>query len=189
MCGRPRKYFTDEERIEAQKRQNRINNDKRLRRLGRGAVANPCKRKKIKSTGITTEIGTLDRTMLNTAYIEMSVGITYTDDIDKLYQFKSNCRSAFHEWLNGQDMWDKSKHISIFETAPINKSYKGIIKVFSIQCHVIRDIEKITSWKTTAENLTSLVYRLTEEIKKTCVETGLELKVCRPTNLNQTYQS
>lgn len=185
MRGRPSKYKTNEELVQARRDSTKKSYERRLRERGRDAVTNPCKRRKIKSIGINSEIGTLDRTKINTAYIEMYVSVTYTDDDDKLKEFKMDCRDAFYDWLNGQDMWDRNKHIDIFETKPTNRNYKGKIKTFTLQCHVIRDFEKITSWKDTVDNLTPLVLSLIDTIKKTCLKTGLMLETWGGTNLDE----
>ena len=182
--GRKRLYETEEERKEAALRYQRKHQEKVNAEAGRDGVNNPCKHRKLKHDGIVIDIGTLDRTRLDTAYVEMRVTISYTADEEILDMFKRNVHKAFNEWLFSQDMWDRRNRIAIMECAKANPTHPGKYKMLTYQYHVRRDVK--TSWEETADNLEALVKALVTEVKKTCIATGLALKnwVPNPTGKN-----
>ena len=174
--GRHRKYATIEEAKQAQ----RANVDKvhrmKLAQKGRNAVQKPCKHKRLYVDCIRIDIGTMDRTKLDTAYVEMFVTTTYTNDEEIIKMYERNIKDTFKKWLNDQDMWDRLHKICVVEYAAIRKSYKGTAKSFTIQLHVRRDQDNITDWKDTYTDLMGLVDTMVDTIKRTCVETGLQLR-------------
>lgn len=172
--GRRKKYATPEEAKAAQRAQNEAIRLKKIEAAGRDGVANPCKHKKMYVDNVRVDIGTLDRTKMDTAYIDMMVATSYTNDQEILDRFRFNSRKAFNDWLDHQSMWDKRHKIMVMEYPALNKSYNGASKSFTIQIHVRRDNPTL-DWKPVADSLTDLVQYLVDEIKKTCVETGLEL--------------
>ena len=178
-----RKYASEEERKAAYREKYRERakiwqkNSREKKKLqgGRQAVSNPCKHKLINLDCIKIDVGTLNRTYIDTAYIDMLVSVAFTDDEEQLLAFRTNVGKAFREWLLGQDMWDKKNRIIVMDySMPVHKNYSANTKSFSVQLHVRRD--EITDWNTTYESLSGLVDVLVETIKKTCVETGLPLR-------------
>ena len=176
--GRKKIYITEEEREAQKKKLAAEYNRRRDEAAGRDGVSNPCKHKTIKYDGIVIDIGTLDRTKIDTAYIEMKVTIDYTADEDIMDLYKENVHKAFNEWLFNQDMWDRKNRIAIMECAKANPKHHGKYKMFTYQYHIRRD--QITTWTSTVNNLMNLVEVLIDTIKKTCVETGLNLKNWAP---------
>ena len=172
--GRPKKYLTEEERKQRKKQYEQAYHQKKLEKLGRNNVEHPCKHKKYYQDGIRVDIGTLDRTKLDTAYVDMMVTTSYTNDEYIIDQLKRETRKTFNEWLYNQEMWDRKHRICVLECAAINKSYAGTQKSFTLQFHVRRD--EITPWNDTFTNLMELVNSVVDTIKKTCIETGLELR-------------
>lgn len=172
------KYHTEEERKAANRAYFKKFREKQIREGGREGVSNPCKHKRISYDGIKVDIGTMNRTALDTAYIELMVTVSYTNDEKSLELFKTNVHKQFNVWLKGQDMWDKKNRIAIMECAKSNPDHKGKYKTLTFQYHVRRD--EITPWKETADNLMVLVEVLLDEIKKTCDETGLVLMKWAP---------
>jgi hypothetical protein len=172
--GRRKIYATVEEAKAAQRAKTEEQRLKKIEAAGRNGVAHPCKHKMMYVDKVRVDIGTLDRTKMDTAYVDMMVATTYTNDEDILDQFRHNSRKAFNTWIDNQDMWDKRHKIMVMEYPALNKSYKGASKSFTLQIHV-RRVNPTLEWKPVVESLTNLVEYLIEEIKKTCVETGLEL--------------
>lgn len=149
--------------------------EKKQREGGRDSVANPCKHKVFKyNDALKVDIGTLNRTYIDTAYMDIMVSIAYTNDEHLLRKFRDNVSKVFNTWLKGQSMWDKVNRIIVMDYAILEHKYNGQSKSFTIQLHVRRD--EVTDWKSTVDNLKVLADLLVEEIKKTCVETGLPLK-------------
>ena len=171
--GRKRKYATVEEAKAAQREQARKFREKKTKELGRSGVTNPCKHKRFKETGLRVDIGTMNRTKLDTAYIEIVATVTYINDQDILNKFKTEANKTFVDWLNHQDMWDRKNRIAVMDYDSIRKYYNGTYKTLTFQFHIRRDVP--TEWKETAENLTGLSDAIIGSIKKTCRETGLEL--------------
>ena len=178
-----RKYASEEERKavyrERYKERAKIwqknSRERKKQEGGRKSVANPCKHKLINLDCIKIDVGTLNRTHIDTAYIDMLVSVAFTDDEQQLLAFRTNVSKAFREWLLGQDMWDKKNRIIVMDySMPVHKNYSANTKSFSVQLHVRRD--EITDWTSTYENLYGLVDVLVDTIKKTCVETGLPLR-------------
>lgn len=176
--GRKKKYLTEEEAKAAKSRQFRENYERKVANAGRENVSNPCKHKRVKYDGITIDIGTMDRTKLNTAYIDLKVTTSYTNDTDVLELFRDNVHKAFIDWLNGQTVWDRKNRIAVMDYDLTQWNYKGKYKTLTFQYHVRRD--EITDWDSTVDDLMKLVERLVEAIKKTCDDTGLELRVWAP---------
>lgn len=177
--ARPIKYQTQEERQAARNANNRRWRLKKLEEQGR-KISNPIKRVKIKreKDAIKIEIGTMDRTKLNTAYVEMFVGLEYNANYDLLFVIRDETTAAFKSWLYGQDMWDKHNYISLCDMPERGRGYKAKVKIVSFQFHVHRT--EITDFDDTVENLTGLADKLVESVKKTCENTGLKLqaKLC-----------
>ncbi len=171
--GRRKKYDTEEEAKAAQTRQQREYHERKVANAGREGVTNPCKHKKVKYDGITIDIGTMDRTKLNTAYIDIRVTTTYTNELSILEKFRTNVHRAFNTWLSEQTMWDRRNRIAIMEYNKVDWNYQGKHKTIDYQYHIRRD--EITNWDSTIENLMGLVTALVDEIKKTCDDTGLQL--------------
>lgn len=145
-----------------------------------------CKKKFKYGDCVGVEIGTMNRVTIDTAYIEMVINIAYTTDDNSIYQFKHNCSRAVDDWLRSQDMWDKRNRIGILEWHGTNRQYAGTAKSFTLQYHFRRD--QTTTFKDTFDNLKGLTDILFDTIKKTCVETGLELtkwKTSNPKGKNQ----
>jgi hypothetical protein len=169
------KYHSEEERKVAMREYYREYRKKEVTKKGRDSVANPCKHKVFKyNDALKVDIGTLNRTYIDTAYMDIMVSIAYTNDEHLLRKFKDNVSKAFNAWLKGQSMWDKVNRIIVMDYAILEHKYNGQSKSFTIQLHVRRD--EVEDWKSTVENLKVLADLLVEEIKKTCVETGLPLK-------------
>lgn len=175
MAGH-RKYFTEEERRAANNEAAKRSRAKRIMKEGREAVSNPCKHKYLNLDCIKIDVGTLNRTYINTAYIDMLVTIAYTEDEPTLRKFCDNARASFNDWLRGQDMWDKRIRLMVtdYSIHEAKRYYTPKSKSISIQLHVRR--EEVTDWKSTLENLQGLVDTLVDTIKKTCDETGLPLR-------------
>lgn len=176
--GRKKKYLTEEEAKEAQAKRVREYHERKVANAGREGVTNPCRHKKIKYDGITIDIGTMDRTKLNTAFIDLKVTISYSNDTDVLELFRNNVHKAFVDWLYGQTVWDRKNRIAVMDYDLTHWNYKGKYKTLAYQYHVRRD--EITDWESTVDDLMKLVECLVEAIKKTCDDTGLELRVWAP---------
>lgn len=176
QMGRPHKYATEEERRAANNEASKKCRAKKIEAGGREGVINPCKHKRFNLDCIKIDVGTLNRTYINTAYIDMLITIAYTEDEASLRKFCDNMRATFNDWLRGQDMWDKRNRLMVTEYAvrDMKRYYTPNSKSISVQLHVRRD--EVTDWKSTLENLQGLVEVLVEEIKKTCAETGLTLR-------------
>ena len=172
--GRHKIYVTEEERKAHKLQYEQEYHQKKLEKLGRDNIEHPCKHKRYYQEGVRVDIGTLDRTQLDTAYVDMMVTTSYTNDEGIINQFKRETRKTFNDWLYNQEMWDRKHRICVLEYAAIRKSYVGMQKSFTLQFHVRRD--KITPWKDTYTNLMELVNSVIDTIKKTCLETGLELR-------------
>lgn len=182
--GRPKKYKTPEE-IKMAKR---ISYEKALAKKDRSEVKCPCRHHKLKLENglVSVDIGTMDRTKLDTAYVDMFFNVQYTDNKQLLKRFIACCKHAFYDWLSKQTMWDKERRIAYAEWKGVNSRYEGVAKTFNVQMHMRRD--KVTSWAETVDSLTDLVARLILALKETCVETGLALvkyKIGNPTGKNQ----
>lgn len=172
--GRHKIYVTEEERREHKIKYEQEYKQKKLEKIGRDNVEHPCKHKMYHQDGVRVDIGTMDRTKLDTAYVDMMVTTSYTNDEEIINKFKLETRKTFNDWLYGQDMWDRKHRICVLEYAAIRKSYVGIQKSFTLQFHVRRD--KTTTWNETVTNLMGLVDTIIDALKKTCDETGLELR-------------
>lgn len=174
--GRRKKYHTEEEYKEAKRMYHRTARLKEVEKENRETVPNPIKRVKMKMAdgAVNLEIGTMDRTKLNTAFMEFHVSAVYTDDNTPLYKMRDNCKQAFRDWLCGQNMWDDKMYISLCDIPEMNRSYVGIVKTITFEFHLRRKV--ITDFNDMIENLTGLATYLVDNMKKTCQETGLELK-------------
>ena len=178
--GRKKIYITTEELNKHRNEYYREYRKKQLSEKTRKTVAHPCKHKKFYMEGIRVDIGTLDRTKIDTAYVDMMVTTSYTNDEEIINRFKVDARAAFNEWLDNQSMWDRRHKLCVLEYAPINRSYAGQMKSFSLQFHIRRD--ELTDWTSTFENLMDLVNHLIDTIKKTCLTTGLTLRKWKSSN-------
>ena len=180
--GRPKKYTTEEEAKAAMKEKSEQARLARLEKAGRNSVSHPMKHKKFYQDGVKVDIGTLDRTRLDTAYIDMMVTTTYTNDKSILSQFKDAARETFRGWLDFQDMWDRKHYIFLMEYDEIDRKYNGKNKTFSLQFHLRRNTT--STWNEMVENLSALVSDILDSLKKTCQKTGLELHKWKPGNPN-----
>ena len=174
--GRPRIHDTDAERRAANNEAVKKCMAKKIMEGGREGVINPCKHKRFNLDTIKVDVGTLNRTYINTAYIDMLITIAYTEDEAVLRKLCDNLRASFNGWLRDQDMWDKKNRLMVTDYAvrEAKRWYIPNSKSISAQMHIRRD--EVTDWKSTLENLQGLVDTMVDTIKKTCAETGLTLR-------------
>ena len=178
MCGRPRKWFTEEDRIKAINAsarkwhlKTRIANDD-----GNGKYKE--KHKFYRYPGIKITLETFDRFYISTICISYTIGLKWSDNFNKFDVFETVCDNYMLEWLNGgQKDWSPKQHIFVWDR-PVDHSfkYKGKKNYVKGQHHLKRITEPV-SWYDTRAELEGLIKKMVEVITKACVETGLELYV------------
>lgn len=176
--GRKKKYNTEEEKVNARRRYN----DVQVRKKG---VINYEKRFKIRKDGFSAIIGTLNRLVLNTCYIEGKIVVISTDDTD-INTFKSirNVMLAdIKDYLNSQDMWDKKKRILIVEIPESFSKYANTkTNTISFQYTLLRGRKEdwtadgsVTGWHKLHKGLEPFVEHHYQVIKKAVEDNGTQL--------------
>lgn len=175
--GRPVKYKTEEERIEAHRRRQRERN-RRLRGIKSRDDLELRKNKhhKLSFDGLRFDVGTLDRINLNTMYIECHINMVYTCDEEAITILDKEIHRTICEWLYNQDDWHKKNKIYVFDRSKtqLTSKYIGQFRNVNFQLHLLRTEEPL-SWKDNLKRLEPLVDTIVEGIKKACISTGLEL--------------
>lgn len=174
--GRKKMYFTEEERKNAIRKYR----DKREKKNG---VVNMEKHFKIRKDGFTCTIGTLNRLMLNTCYVEGKVVVVAVDDFSIYKNLREVMLNDIKEYLESQDMWDKKNRILIVD---VPESYKtsGLTKTntISFQYNLIRNGRTdwtsegcINAWHKLHKGLEPFVEHHYQVIKNAVENNGTEL--------------
>ncbi len=173
-----RKYANSEEAADAVKKRKLDE----LIKVGRNGVINPIRQVKLnfEHNSIKVEVGTMDRTRMDTAYIDMRIDVKYPDNEDDLDTLVSECGKSFRNWLYNQNMWDKHNYIYLSDIPENNRTYKAKVKVVTLEFHLHRNT--ISIFEHMVKNLNGLVDELVETIKNTCIATGMELRARESNN-------
>ena len=105
MCGRPRKWFTEEDRIAAINASNRKYTLKMAMAKDAGTAKNKAKHKYYRYPGIKVILETFDKFFINTVCISYVIGVKWIDDIERLDVFESVCDEVMQNWLEEQTVW------------------------------------------------------------------------------------
>lgn len=176
--GRPKTYKTEEEQQEAKRKY--YNNQ--LKKAEESGVINYEKRFNIRKEGFTCVIGTLNRILLNTCYIEGKVTIVSTEDTSIYKRIREVMLNDVRDWLNSQDMWDRKNKILIVEI-PETFAYKNSVKTntVSFQYNLIRpghnwvESSCITAWHKLHKGIEPFVEHHYQVIKKAVEDNGTKI--------------
>lgn len=174
--GRKKKYNTEEEKKNAIRRYR----DTQERKKG---VVNMEKHFRIRKDGFSCTIGTLNRLVLNTCYVEGKVVVVAVDDFDIYKNVRDVMLKDIKDYLASQDMWDKKNRILIVE---IPESYKssGLTKTntISFQYTLLRGRKEdwvaestVAGWHKLHKGLEPFVEHHYQVIKKAVEDNGTKL--------------
>lgn len=169
---RPVTYLTEADRKAAIARSKKAYNYKKA--LAEGKNTSKHEKLKYENSAIKIEIGTMDRYTLDTAYIHVWITTKYTKDTNAINTIKTNCILRLREYLSSCDIWDKRNYITLFDNPDRRSDYHGTTKSFDAQYYLLR--RSPLDWEGVVKELTKLSEMLVDTIKKTCQQTGLELK-------------
>ncbi len=180
--GRPPKYATEQERLDALELSHRKTYLKKNNINSRDDLTHKCKHQKINLQSIKYTVSTMDRFRLNTMYIECVISVLYTEDKFAINKIKHDVLDTINNFLANQDIWDRKNKIYVFDAPELtSKWYVSSFRNINFELHLRRESEPI-SFKRNVDTLMPLVDALTESIKKTCAETGLTLAYRPSTN-------
>lgn len=131
---------------------------------------------------IKVHIGTMDKTRIETVFIDLVTTIDYTDSAEVVDEFEESIRETFKSWLYNQTEWNRRRYIVVLDHGDANKRYKGYAKAIKGNFNMVR--QTVTDWKSTVKDLMPLVNDLIDTVKETCCRTGVNLhkwKVKEPT--------
>lgn len=95
------------------------------------------KKFKIKKEGFRCTIGTLNRFLLTTCYIEGKVTLVRTT-LESMKSIRQAMLTDIRAWIESQDMWDKKQRIFIVDTPSYDDTVKTKVNVISFQYTMLR---------------------------------------------------
>ena len=91
----------------------------------------------IKKEGFRCTIGTLNRFLLSTCYIEGKVTLVRTT-LESIKSIRQAMLTDIRAWIESQDMWDKKQRIFIVDTPSYDDTVKTKVNVISFQYTMLR---------------------------------------------------
>jgi len=125
-------------------------------------------------------MATMDKKNHLTIYITCVINVLFSNDIEAFRKLRDDINDTINTWLRNQENWNRRIKIFVFNMPEVNSKYTGSFRNVDFELHLRRNAPG-ESYARNVEELTPLVDYLTETIKKTCAETGLNL-VYRPSN-------
>ena len=129
----------------------------------------------IKDGPLKFDIGTLDKIGLMTMFIDCVINISYSLDKKAFKALGRAIKLTITGWLVGQSTYDPNRFIYVYDMPESNRDeYSGRYTNLNFQLHVLRRSGGLTFDRNVNE-LLPLVTDITETIKITCQEAGLNL--------------
>lgn len=172
-----RKYFTEEEQLEARRASSRKLYHQRRGINEDGSYLNLGKKHRInEKNGFNITIETQNRLDVKVLCITIVVTFVYTNDQDAFNDISDSIYCTFKDWLDNCGDFSKRERIFLFK-APENNhnTYKG--KYSSVTSELwVKRVTETENFDKTVKLLMPLINSIIEGVKKTCSETGLTIK-------------
>ena len=137
------------------------------------------KRHNISHVGFKCVIGTLDRFLLNTAYIDGKITVTNTTQ-ENLKGLRRIILDAARNWVMNQDFWDKHKRIFVVDFPESSEVMRTKSNTVNFQFTLLRvgeftKVSLVDKWKELWGGLEPFCEDLYDIMKKAVESNGLKL--------------
>lgn len=168
-------YSTEEERIEARRASGRRYMNRVNKGIDDDSYVYPGRKHAINNKdGIRIIIDTVDRANIKIITINYFITFKWNHDYDSFEELRDEIKRGISSWLSGQEDWDSKNKIFIWEVPKDNTSYVGKYSCISFQLYIRRNTP-VQTWKETLKGILPFTDELTDIIKNTCHEVGIEI--------------